>query len=212
VRGDSGVKNPMQLSGRRVGVVRASSSHYFLEAYLLTNRVDPAGVQVLPLQPEELVPALREGRVDAIAAWEPFAYLALRDPKLAVSALPGHLAYRETFNLVVERRLLAANGSDVTKLLRALERAQTLIQEEPQRAQAVLRRALDVDGSFVDWIWPQLQYRLSLDQGLLKTLESEARWAVREGHVVGKRPPNFLPYLHAAPLLGVKPDFVGIAR
>ena len=212
VRGDSGVKSPMQLPGRRVGVVRASSSHYFLETFLLTNQVDPAGVHVVPLQPEELVPALREARVDAIAAWEPFAYAALRDAKLAAVALPSNLAYRETFNLVVERRLAQAPGGDIAKLLRALERAQTLIREEPQRARAVLRGALNVEPAFVDWIWPQLQYRLSLDQGLLKTLESEARWAVREGHVVGKRPPNFLPYLQAAPLLGVKPDFVGIAR
>ena len=76
----------------------------------------------------------------------------------------------------------------------------------------MLRRTLGVDQGFVDYMWPQLQYRLSLDQGLLRTLESEARWALRERHVAGARMPNFLGVLHAAPLLRVKPDSTGIAR
>lgn len=210
--GSGGVPNVAQLAQRRVGVVPASSSQYFLESFLLTHQIDPATVQAVPLQPEGLVAALTEGRVDAIAAWEPFAHAALRALKGSAAVLPSNLAYRETFNLVVERRLVRAADADLARLLRALERAIDLIHDEPARAQAVLRGALQVDAAFVDWIWPQLQFGLSLDPGLLKTLESEARWALREGHVAGKPPPNYLRYFHAAPLMSVKPELAGIAR
>ena len=212
VRSTGGVPSVAQLAHRRVGVVPASASQYFLESFLLTHRIDPASVQAVPLQPEGLVAALAEGRVDAIAAWEPFAHAALRALKGSATVLPSNLAYRETFNLVVERRLVRTADADLARLLRALERAIDLIHDEPARAQAVLRGALDVDASFVDWIWPQLQFGLSLDPGLLKTLESEARWALREGHVAGKPPPIYLRYLHPAPLMSVKPDLAGIAR
>lgn len=212
VRSSGGVPSVAQLAHRRVGVVPASASQYFLESFLLTHRIDPASVQAVPLQPEGLVAALAEGRVDAIAAWEPFAHAALRALKGSATVLPSHLAYRETFNLVVERRLVRTADADLARVLRALERAIDLIHDEPARAQAVLRGALDVDASFVDWIWPQLQFGLSLDPGLLKTLESEARWALREGHVAGKPPPVYLRYLHPAPLMSVKPDLAGIAR
>jgi NitT/TauT family transport system substrate-binding protein len=205
------VASAAQLAGKRIGVVSATASHYFLESYLLTHFIDPLDVQAVALQPEELVPALTEGRVDAIAAWEPYAYSAVQALKGGAQALSGG-GYRATFNLVVQRRLVGARDASIVRVLRALERAQVLIREQPARAHAVLRRTLAVDQAFVDYIWPQLQYRLSLDQGLLKTLESEARWALRERHVVAARPPNFLGVLYPAPLLIVKPDSTGIVR
>ncbi len=169
-------------------------------------------VQTVALEPEDLVQALADGRVDAIAAWEPFAYSAVRALQGGAHTLPNGTGYRGTFNLVVQGRLIGARDASIVRVLHALERAQQLIREQPVRAQAVLRRTLGVDQGFVDYMWPQLQYRLSLDQGLLRTLESEARWALRERHVVAARVPNFLGVFHAAPLLRVKPDATGIVR
>jgi len=206
------VGSAVQLAGKRIGVVSTTSSQYFLESYLLTHLVNPMDVQAVPLQPEDLVQALADGRVDAIAAWEPFAYSAVQALKGGAHALPNGTGYRGTFNLVVQGRMVGARDASIVRVLRALERAQQLIREQPVQAQAVLRRTLGVDQGFVDYMWPQLQYRLSLDQGLLRTLESEARWALRERHVAGARMPNFLGVLHAAPLLRVKPDSTGIAR
>jgi hypothetical protein len=93
-----------------------------------------------------------------------------------------------------------------------VDRAAALIRNDPERAKAVLRQRLAADDEFVRWVWPQLVFRLSLDQSLLKTLESEARWALREGHVTGRAAPNFLPFLHRTPLMQVRPSAVGISR
>jgi hypothetical protein len=93
-----------------------------------------------------------------------------------------------------------------------VDRAETLIRDDPARAKLILRQRLSTDDDFVRWVWPGLTFRLSLDQSLLKTLESEARWALREGHVTGRAAPNFLPFLHRAPLMQVRPEAVGISR
>jgi NitT/TauT family transport system substrate-binding protein len=174
--------------------------------------VDPATVESVALQPETLAEALREGKVDVIAVWEPFAYSAVQASRgdLAVIATQG--VYRETFNLVAANKHVTASSTETARLLRAIDRANTFIAEQPAKAQALLRERLGVDDAFVQSIWPNVRYRLSLDQGLLMTLESEARWAIRESHVKADRIPNFLPLFYTAPMLSVKPDSAGIAR
>jgi NitT/TauT family transport system substrate-binding protein len=120
--------------------------------------------------------------------------------------------YALSFNLTAPRRLAAARRDEFARLLGALQRAEALIEREPARAQAILRARLGVDQRFVDWVWPGLEFRLGLDQALLKTLESEARWALREGHVPRAPMPDYLRFIDPAPLAGANPTAVGLAR
>jgi ABC-type nitrate/sulfonate/bicarbonate transport system substrate-binding protein len=97
------------------------------------------------------------------------------------------------------------------RLLKAIVRAERFIQERPDEAKAILRTSLQLDQPFIEWVWGGMAYRLSLDQSLISTMEGEARWARREGHVKGASP-NFLGLLHSAPLKAVKPSAVGVNR
>jgi ABC-type nitrate/sulfonate/bicarbonate transport system substrate-binding protein len=126
--------------------------------------------------------------------------------------LPRAGGYTETFNLVAHRRLLGSQDTALSKFLRAVERAEQFIQHQPDEAKAVLCKRLQPDQAFVDWVWPNLGFRLALDPSLPSTMESEARWALREVRVKGQSRPNFLILLHPAPLGGVKPTAVGIGR
>ena len=212
VRQDAGIARPRDLAGKRVGVVIGTASHYFLDSLLMVHGVDPRQIQPVPMQPEAMQEALQAKRVDAVSVWEPYGYRIAGALKTSVAALPNAGAYSAVFNLIVQRRLVGARDADLVKLLTAVDRAQTLIRDDPARAKLILRQRLATDDDFVRWVWPSLTYRLSLDQSLLKTLESEARWALREGHVTGRAAPNFLPFLHRAPLMQVRPEAVGISR
>ena len=101
---------------------------------------------------------------------------------------------------------LQADGSD------ALARAERFIASEPQKAQAILRTRLLLDQAYIDWLWPRYRYQLTLDQALLTTLESEARWARQENHVVASQSPNYLSFIHSAPLRRVQASAVSIAE
>lgn len=208
----AGIARPRDLAGRRIGAVVGTASQYFLDSLLLVHGVDPRSVQVVPLQPEQMQRALESREVDAVAVWEPYGYRIARDLKDQAVAVPNAGIYTGTFNLVAQRRLVGARDADLVRLLRAIARAEDFIREHPARSQAVLRERLGTDDDFVRWVWPGMVYRLSLDQTLVKTLESEARWALREGHVSGRSAPNFLNLLHRGPLLQVRPAAVGIAR
>jgi NitT/TauT family transport system substrate-binding protein len=210
-RPDSGVSAPADLAGKKLGAVAGTSSQYFLDLYLLGAGVDPRGLQIVPLQPEQTLDALRSGRVDAVAIWEPYAYLALQGlgPGAKVVATGG--GYIETFNLVARTSLLDERAADLARLLRAVERAEQFIEQRPADAKGILRRRLQLDQRFIDWVWPGLAYRLTLDQSLISTMESQARWAMREGHIQGKPRPNFLKLVHPAVLKLVKPTAVGVS-
>ena len=212
-RRSRGIVLPRDLVGRKVGVLAGTSAHYFLDAYLLVHGVDPAGVQTVPLQPEQTQNAITSGQVDAISVFEPYAYRAAAALGSDATVLrdDGGI-YMATFNLVARRALVGVRDADLAAALRAVARAQALIRDDPAKAQALLRRWLDTDADFIAAVWPGLRFELSLDQGLLKTMESEARWALREGHVKATAMPNLLPLLHGAPLRAVDPDAVGIAR
>ena len=205
----SGVTRGEQLAGRKVGVIAGTAAQYLLETHLLNVGVDPRHVTMVPLQAEETVAALRAGRIDAVAVWEPFGYAALNGAGAVGVRLPLGGGYIESYNLVGRRALLARRDDAMVRLLRAVERAEQFIQSHPAEAQAILREQLRLDQHFVDWVWGGLGFRLTLDQALLTTMEGEARWAQREGHVAEGARPNVLTLVHAGPLKAVKPTAVG---
>lgn len=206
----SGISAPAHLAGKRIGAVMGAASQYFLELYLLNAGIDPRQLTVVGLQPEEMAQALLTGKVDAISIWEPYGYQALKALGPNGVALPAAGAYFQSFNIVCQRRMVGTRDAALVQLLRAVERAQRLIQEHPEEAKAVLRARLELEPAFVDRIWPGLGFRLSLDPSLLATMEGEARWARREGHVKATSLPNLPALLHAAPLRAVKPTAVNI--
>ena len=205
----SGVTRSEQLDGRRVGVIAGTSAQYELETHLLNVGVDPRHVAMVPLQAEETVAALQSGRIDAVAVWEPYGYAALRGAGAVGLRLPLSGGYIESYNLVTRRAPSAARDGEFVRLLRAVERAEQFIQDQPAAAQAILREQLKLDQHFVDWVWTGLGFRMSLDQSLVSTMEGEVRWAQREGHVPGGVRPNVLTLIHAGPLKAVKPAAVG---
>jgi len=208
---DSGITRVDQLAGKRVATVVGGSSHYYLDTTFYLNGIDPKSVQVKNLQPEAMADALNKGDVDAIAIWEPFPFMALQTlPGSRV--LPKSGPYATTFNLIARKDLRGARDDDLVKLLRALDRAAVFIKTEPAQAKAILRDRLQLDQSFIEWIWPRYNYRLSLDQSLLKTLEAEARWARREGSVKGDQSPNYMNFVYTKPLRSVRAAAVGIVE
>ena len=208
-RRDAGIARPEQMAGKRIGTVVGAASHYYLDTLLLLHGVDPKSVRIINLQPEAMEAALAQGEVDAVSIWEPFPFKINKAlPNTVI--LPNTGTYVLNFNLIVHKKLIGVRDEDLVKLLRALDRAQRFIKEEPLKAQAILRTRLQLDQAFIDWIWQRYSYRLTLDPSLISTLESEARWARHEGHVANIRSPNYLRFIHSGPLRKVRPDAVGI--
>jgi ABC-type nitrate/sulfonate/bicarbonate transport system substrate-binding protein len=208
---NSQIRSAADLTGKRVGTIIGSASHYYLDTLALLNGSEPRDIALVALQPEEMASALQKAEVDAIAVWQPYAYRTER--QVAGSRpLADDGFYILSFNLVAAKTLLGKRDEDVVKLLRALQRAEDYISQQPDKAKALLSDRLALDPVYVDWLWSRYRYRLTLDQSLINSLESEARWARLGGHVQAQTSPDYQQLIHANPLRQVNPAAVGIVE
>ncbi len=207
----SKVTRARDLAHRRVGTIVGAASHYYLDTLAMLDGVAPESLEIVALQPETMAVALQQGGVDAIAVWQPSAYQAEHNVPGA-RALDDGGFYMLSFNLVSLRSTADQRNGDIVPLMHALNRAQRFIRDNPARAKQILRVRLGIDQAYADWIWPRYRYRLSLNQSLITTLESEARWALAGGHVSGERAPNYLRMIQPGPLRSVDPAAVGIVN
>ncbi len=207
----SGITQARHLANKRVGTILGSASHYYLDTLALLHNVDPRSITVVGLQPDTIVGALQRREVDAIAMWQPHPFRAQREIAGA-KVLPDGGFHTLSFNLIASRKIVDNRSDDLVKVLRALDKATRLIATKPQTVKAILRSGMQLDDAYAEWVMPNYRYQLTLDQSLLASLESEARWAREEGHVKARQSPNYLSFIYSAPLRRVRPSAVSIAE
>ncbi|MBI3563430.1 MAG: ABC transporter substrate-binding protein [Gammaproteobacteria bacterium] len=191
----TGMHTPADLVGKRVGVIVGTSSQFFLERVLLYHGIRPQQVGLIHAEPTELPQLLAEGKIDAVAAWEPVIYHCRELLKDGLVEIPSEHHYRESFNLVAPSEFIEHNPATLTLLLRILAEAVEYTHNHPQQAQAILKQRLGLDDEFIRWSWSNYEYKLQLDQELIQTLENEARWALQRGLVNATQIPNYLRFI-----------------
>lgn len=207
-----GIIKPADLRGKKIGTVKGASSHYFLDRFLLFNNMSLSDVNVVHVEPEDQPLAIKNGRVDALSVWEPYAYHAKNILQSGAVIFPVGEYYRETFNLVMKKDFLSENPKTVKKVLQALSKAIEFINNKPQKAQQILVTRLKLDDEFIALIWSDFNFELKLDQSLLITLENEARWALDNGVVKKTELVNYLDYIDSRILKGIENAKVSIIQ
>lgn len=203
---EGGVKS---LIGKRVGFVEKASSHYYMDVMLLYHGIDPKSIVPVPMGAEALASALASGEVDAISVWEPWGKVALNLGGVNVEVLQAPRLYSQTFNLLARNDYKQAQAKRITSILMAIDDAVAFIKANPDEAKRILVRDAGVDPDVVDSVWPIYRFELSLQQSLLTTVQGQARWARREGHVPAELPdPEFLNNIDSSLLRKVKPNAV----
>ena len=200
-----------QIRGKRIGTVLGSSAQYFLDNWLVYNDIDPDAVTVVGLAPDKLIPALLARGVDAIAIWEPLASSAALALGGDVVTFASPRVYTQHFNLVAARAVRERREDDVARLLRALMRAQRAIQAEPDVARALLAERLHLPPALTATAMENEDYRVRLDQSLVTTMQSEARWAARSAGVP-RANVDMLRAIDPVPLRRVDAAAVGLVQ
>lgn len=180
-RRSAGVPQAQDLKGKRVGTVAGTSAEYYLDTWLLFQGVDRSHVKLVPLPADRVAAAMQNHEVDAIAIWEPIASTVADALKDDLATMPTPRVYTQHFALVTSRHKAAAVEAEIVKLLRALARASQLIAREPATATQILAARLHITDAQATAYLASHDYSLNLDQSLVSTMESQARWALRSG-------------------------------
>ncbi len=208
-RTDRGIRTPADLAGKRIGVVRGTSAHYFTNVFLLINGVPRDSVNLVFIDPNRGADPLLRGEVDAAGLYRPAGPQALQQLGANGLQLPTLRPYTVMVNLVAQRGL----SQDVLlRLLKAVQRGVALLNGQPGRAHELLGARWKVDARNAAAQLDGYDFRLSLDQNLLSTLEAESRWAVREGLVDNKAVPDYLELVRVEPLRALDPRAMTIIK
>ncbi len=192
--------------------MRGTSAQYVLDLTLLAAGLDPRAVVSVDLDLKHLDQAAADPRIDAFSVFQPGAHQLVKLLGADAFVVPIPRLYTLTFNLVALRGQSGVSNNDEVKLLRALERATGFIKAEPAASMQILQQRMKMDAADVAALWPDYRFALGLNQSLIATLESTAKWAIQEQLVKASKVPNYLDYIDVEPLKRVRPSAVTIVK
>lgn len=211
VRTDHGINNVMDLKGKRIGIAMGTVAEYNLVRFLESSGIEANEVTLVNIPPLLTPAALTNGSVDA--AYTTKAYF-----EMAIGPIPGDILVwaaqndRLTNYLAISDREWARDHLETTKrFFRALSQAEDFMIGQTDISKEIVRIALNDTNAYVQQVWPDNQFSLSLDQTLILSMEDQSRWMIRNNISTGPVP-NFLKYLNTDGLESVDPGAVTIIR
>ena len=211
-RKDKGISTPSDLKGKRIGLIMGTNVEFFARVLLTFHEVSREEVEVVNLNPNEVFNALVQGEVDAVSIWQPVVVQLQNElGDNAITFYPEEI-YTSTFNIAATQEFVNKNPETIEKFLRALIKADEFIEENPDEAQEIVAGKIGMDKATLNELWKLYNFRVTLDQSLIVTLEAEARWAIKNKLTDKTEVPNYLDYIYMDALEKVKPEAVGIIR
>lgn len=199
-RSDSGINKISDLKGKKIGTIIGTSAHFFLNHTLLMNGVSEGDVYVSKLKPQESKKILEEKLLDAIVTWEPYAYLAHKELGDEVKIVEHDRVYVETFNAITMREYANKNEETLVKITQALMKAVQFIKNKPETTQKIVAKVLGKELHVIRSTWPDFSFSVGLNQWILTSLETEARWAIKHDFIKAKKIPNYMDFINTNPM------------
>ncbi|HSN22810.1 MAG TPA: NrtA/SsuA/CpmA family ABC transporter substrate-binding protein [Methylomicrobium sp.] len=212
-RRDRGIERISDLKGKRVGTTFRTIAEFFLGRLLELHGMSIKDVTMVDLKtPVEWVDAVVNGDIDAVSTAQPYANAA-KERLGANAAFWSAQSNRPLFTQVISTDdWISKHPESISRFLKALAQAEEYAIRNPAEAKATIQRMLNLDAAYMEAVWSQNQYFLSLDQSLIVAMEDEARWMIRNGLTSGNEIPDFLNFIYEDGLKAVMPERVTIIR
>jgi NitT/TauT family transport system substrate-binding protein len=209
---DRGIRSIADLRGKTIGVPLGSRPEFALDRFLYFHGIDVSEVTLADVPVGESVEALVSGKVDAVAAWQPYTDEVVQ--QLGAQVVSWSVQENQpSYSLVMSRAGWTAENRDlVTRFLRSLVEAEEYVTRNPEAARALLHEEWNYDESYLSSIWPAHSFSVLLDQALVVAMEDQARWIMAHDPTGEQQMPDFLRYVCAEGLEAVKPEAVSLIR
>lgn len=171
------ISTAQDLAGKTVAVVQNASADYFFAKYLDSHGVDPASIEVLFMEPPEMVASLKQGFVDAYVAWGTWLVAGtdeVPESRILVTAEEDNL-YLNTVFLYVSPEV-AADSDLSERVLTSLMQASEFTTDNPAEAKAIMVEEFDMEAELVEYLYSFFEWELSLTTEIVDTYTSVAEW------------------------------------
>jgi NitT/TauT family transport system substrate-binding protein len=182
------------LAGATLATARGTNADYFMYEFLSKHGIRLNQVKTKNLSPSEMVDALANGSISGYFVWQPFIYKGTQLKNIHTMTYSGSDFYTMTFNIVTSRKFATEHRDQVKSFLKALEDAQQEIQRDPIEGEQAVAAKTGIDMDTLNSIWSTYDFRLHLDDSLVKDMEDQRPWAITAGGYnprPGEASPNF---------------------
>lgn len=179
-RKSAGIKTVADLKGKRIAVPRNTSAHYFLYKTLTKAGISESDVTIAPIA--DMVNAFKEGRIDAVAMWDPEPARVIMEIPDDTIVLQDKSVYREVFNLNTTTKVTSnpAMRRATVEFLRAILTATDQIKANPRNVWTLVSERMNFPVPLLENSWPQLQFPKTIVPDMLDVLEEEEKWVAKE--------------------------------
>jgi len=209
---NSGIQNVSDLAGKKVGLSLQTISDFYLSRFLDLNGVNRTQVSLVNVSPSQTVDFLVNGTGDAVVAWQPWVgsiQTKMGDHIVMWDAHSGQFAY----DCAISTNNWISNNPDVVqRLVKSLVQAEEYIINYPSDAQLIIQNRLNYTAAFVNTVWTQYRFSVSLDQSFVVAMQDESRWLIENKLTNATAVPNFLNYIYSEALESVRPQSVSLIK
>ncbi len=202
----SGIKSKKGLKGKKIAFTAGTGSEVYTMTLLKAAGLTKDDVTLVNLRPQDMLPALSAGSIDAYNTWEPHISNGLKALKDKAVEIDTKGIYAETFNIVVMKPYLAKNPVLIDKFLRALIDAEKWMKDNPEEAITIVAETVGMKRDTLAAIWKDYIYKVVLDEKQMDILKAHAAWRLSSGNHPPKAiMPDFTKVIDSGPLKKIDP-------
>lgn len=196
------IRTIADLKGKKIAYTAGTGSEVYTTELLRKAGLTAKDVTLVNLKPQEMLPALAAGSIDAFDTWEPHIANGKKALGDEVVLLDTKGVYSETFNIVVMQDYLKANPQIVTKFLAALIAAEAWVKAHPEEAMEIVSKAVGMKAEELKPIWNDYVYKVGIGPKQIDALKAHAQWRLdTKNHPPGVTAvPDFAVVLFPEPL------------
>ncbi|MBI4790604.1 MAG: NrtA/SsuA/CpmA family ABC transporter substrate-binding protein [Chloroflexi bacterium] len=211
-RTDQGIQSISDLKGKKISLPKGTIAEFHLARFLELHGMSAQQVSLVDVRDSQSVEPITNGDVAAAVVRQPYAQEIrnlLGDRTAIWPVQSSQLFY---WNVVGTDAWIAKHPDLVTRFLKSLAEAEEYLVRNPNDAKAIVQKRLEYEAAYLDLVWPEHHFSLSLDQSLVAAMQDEARWMIKNNLTPEKTIPDFVNYIYFAGLEAVKPNAMNIIR
>jgi ABC-type nitrate/sulfonate/bicarbonate transport system substrate-binding protein len=209
-RTDLGIHNISDLVGKKIGVTLGSANQFYLGRFLDLNGINQTQVTIVNVNFVDTPNELANGTIDAAITFQPFITQIKNILGDKIVMWPGQADQFGYFEVICTQNWAVSNPDLAVRFLKAIVQAENFNIVHRDQAMAIEARDLNYTNVYVESVWPNYQYTVTLDQSFVVLMQDEARWLISNNLTNATSIPNFTNYVYLDGLKSVEPGAVNI--
>ena len=172
------VKSPKDLEKLKIGMPKGASVTMAVQNMARANGVDFAKLQFVNLSPPDAITALAKGDIDAMAAWAPWTFRAVKEAGAKLyftgnrSYIPGKEGPVDWLHVhagvVASGKMLKDNPNALKAALRALRKATDTLNRDRDASVKIVAREMKIDAELTREIMTYNVYSMEMNDTIVR--------------------------------------------